>query len=176
MVQLPQFWLGCRLTFETKEFQRSLLKSFVYDFNLHRDTVERICFPICESNHWYMVCLSLKDGQIEYAEGLGKEAPSDMFEILEYLFANHLRWNTSQWKAVYRRLLICPPQGDGHSCGVVTLALMESQISGTGKVNWEANLSQSIRLDWFRRCLLSICIPGVTSTTDMSDSPSLNKV
>lgn len=146
----PNFWLGIHYTYEHGTLFGTL-EPVKRDLKSMRKTVKYICAPLCHNQHWYMISLSLKDGEFMFAEGKNWCLPQEMLSEAQRVLHEHLDWDTSKWNPRFNRIE-SPKQTDGNSCGILALSLIESFCSGE-PVQYVAKDVISHRIKWLTRCI-----------------------
>jgi len=152
----PYFFHECvaAFTHEDPEWMRP----FKSVFNEICNTVKYVCFPLCHSQHWFIICISLADGVIHHGDGFSKpkaNLPERLFEIIENVFSRFVGVATSTWNKV-NPVFECvksPRQTDGHSCGIVCLVLIERFVLNKQSVDWNPANDNFYRAMWLERCI-----------------------
>lgn len=151
LLAMPSFWPAVGNTYQTGRLDGSL-ESLKRDFQAERAEVEAICFPLCHQDHWIMIVVSFKDQEIKFAQGLAKRCPPlDMGMKIGDMLRKHFKIDISEWKNEYVELK-SPMQKDHHSCGILTLALIESFCTGI-TVDYNEKDVDDHRIKWLRKCL-----------------------
>ena len=135
-----------------------------------KDRVEKLCFPMCYNRHWFMVCLCFDAKEVRIADSLGYSPPENLIRNLRRLFSL-VKLPIDDWSDKWIRTA-SPQQMDGHSCGVVVLALIESVCSEKGAVRWSAQKAIHERRRWLTRCIDQHCATIVASRKELSSQQS----
>ena len=147
----PWFWWACQQTYQ-KNALDPYLQIVKDDYKMVQTTLEVICFPLCHEGHWYVVSISLKDQEIQVADGLTRSPPVALVRTIKHFLSQHLNITIDRWGKEYTRIS-SPQQVDGHSCGPVALAVIESLYSACNYVDWNAADEVAHRIQWIRRCI-----------------------
>jgi len=114
--------------------------------------VETVCFPFCENEHWFSICVSFTSRQIQIADSLNRQPPEGLVERIKDVFTDTLKRDIRTWSNRLVRLP-CPQQSDGSSCGVVVLSFIEKICADTQQVDWSANTADAQRQRWLSGCI-----------------------
>ena len=177
LLYAPQFWYACTQTLRKKELD-PFLRRVKSDLSTHKDTVEMICFPLCNGQHWFTVCISLEDEEVRIAEGYGYKPPPGFCDQILTILGTYFDVPTKNWKQRLCRMR-CPtqPKENYWDCGPIALAVIESVYSGATQIHWSTDRWESYRINWIRRCVqlhqrkLPILSSGdASSTTNFSNA------
>jgi hypothetical protein len=147
---MHEFWVACKLWCD-KRVVNNAITTIKEDIQQAQLDVERICFPLCHNDHWFMIVISFTHQEIQFAEGIGSSPPADLCKVLVQVLRECLGVQTCGWSMEARRLN-SPEQRDRHSCGILALANIESQYTSTPPdYNWKTVTSS--RIGWLRKCV-----------------------